>query len=145
LEFRFFCYFFKKERGRDEMIQGIGIDLVKIERIRKAIGNNDRFLKRVFTDQEIDKGEQKKDKYQFYAAHFATKEAVMKALGTGWRKGVRWKDIQVIHNKDGKPELKLVGKTKEIARKLGIDQVLVSMTHTGEYAAAQAVALKEDR
>ena len=123
------------------MIKGIGIDLVRIDRIRRAIDSNDRFLKRVFTDKEIASGEKKKDKYQFYGAHFATKEAVMKALGTGWRKGVRWKDIQVIHNRDGKPEIKLTGKTKEIAKRLGIDEVLVSMSHTKKYATAQALAV----
>ena len=66
----------------------------------------------------------------------------MKALGTGWRKGVRWIDIQIIHNNDGKPEVKLVGKTKEIAKGLEIDKVLVSMSHTEEYAVAQAIAVK---
>ena len=155
------------------MIKGVGIDLVKIERIKRAIDNkkalpqsgknlviraslvegasearphnNGRFLKRVFTKEEITKGEKKKDRYQFYGAHFATKEAVMKALGTGWRKGVRWIDIQIIHNNDGMPEVKLVGKTKEIAKRLGIDEVLVSMSHTKEYAIAQAIAIRKAR
>ncbi len=125
------------------MIKGVGIDLVKIERIKRAIDNNGRFLERVFTKEEIARGEKKKDRYQFYGAHFATKEAVMKTLGTGWRKGVRWKDIQVIHNNDGKPEVRLVGKTKEIAKRLEIDEVLVSMSHTKEYAIAQAIAIKK--
>ncbi len=124
------------------MIKGVGIDIVKTERIKRAIDNNGRFLKRVFTKEEIIRGARKKNRYQFYGAHFATKEAVMKALGTGWRKGVRWRDIQITHNNDGKPEVKLVGKTKEIARRLGIDEVLVSMSHTKEYAIAQAIAIK---
>ncbi|HEA46809.1 MAG TPA: holo-[acyl-carrier-protein] synthase [bacterium] len=124
------------------MIKGVGIDLVKIERIKKAINNNGKFLERVFTKKEIIRGEKKKNRYQFYGALFATKEAVMKALGTGWRKGVRWRDIQIIHNNDGKPEVRLVGKTKEIAKKLGINEVLVSMSHTKEYAVAQAIAIK---
>jgi len=123
------------------MIKGVGIDLVEIERIKRAIDNNGKFLERVFTKEEITKGEKKKDRYQFYGAHFATKEAVMKALGTGWRKGVRWRDIRIIHNNDGKPEVKLVGKTKEIARSLGIDEVLMSMSHTKKYAIAQAIAI----
>ncbi|MBA7666809.1 Holo-[acyl-carrier-protein] synthase [subsurface metagenome] len=67
----------------------------------------------------------------------------MKTLGTGWRKGVRWRDIQVIHNNDGKPEVRLVGKTKEIAKRLEIDEVLVSMSHTKEYAIAQAIAVSK--
>lgn len=124
------------------MIKDVGIDLVEIERIKRAIDNNGRFLERVFTKEEIVRGEKKKNRYQFYGAHFATKEAVMKALGTGWRKGVRWRDIQIIHNNDGKPEIKLVGKTKEIAKRLGIDKILVSMSHTKEYAIAQAIAIK---
>lgn len=127
------------------MIKGVGIDLVEIERIKRAIDNNDKFLKRVFTKEEIAKGKKKKNRYQFYGAHFATKEAVMKALGTGWRKGVRWRDIQIIHNNDGKPEVKLIGKTKEIAKGLGIDEVLVSMSHTKEYAIAQAIAIRKAR
>ena len=127
------------------MIKGVGIDLVEIERIKKAIDNNGKFLERVFTKEEITKGERKKERYQFYGAHFATKEAVMKALGTGWRKGVRWRDIRIIHNNDGKPEVKLVGKTKEIARRLGIDEVLISMSHTKKYAIAQAIAIRKAR
>ena len=90
------------------MIKGVGIDLVEIKRIKRAIDNNNKFLKKVFTMEEIAKGEKKKNRYQFYGAHFATKEAVMKALGTGWRKGVRWIDIQIIYNNDGKPEVRLV-------------------------------------
>lgn len=125
------------------MIKGVGVDLVEIERIKRAIDNNGKFLKRVFTKEEIARGEKKKDRYQFYGAHFATKEAVMKALGTGWRKGVRWRDIQIIHNNDGKPEVKLVGRTKEIAKRLEIDGVLVSMSHTREYAIAQAIAIRK--
>ena len=125
------------------MIKGVGIDLVEIERIKRAINNNGKFLKRVFTKEEIVQGKKKKNRYQFYGAHFATKEAVMKALGTGWRKGVRWIDIHIIHNNDGKPEVKLVGKTKEIAQRLGIDEVLISMSHTKEYAVAQAIAIKK--
>ena len=124
------------------MIKGVGKDLVEIESIKRAIDNNDRFLERIFTKKEIAWGEKKRNRYQFYGAHFATKEAVMKALGTGWRKGVRWIDIQIIHNDDGKPEVRLVGKTKEIAKKLGIDEVLISMSHTKEYAIAQAIAIK---
>ncbi len=127
------------------MIKGVGIDLVEIERIKRAIDNNGKFLKKIFTEKEIARGEKKKDRYQFYGAHFATKEAVMKALGTGWRKGVRWRDIQIIHNNDGKPEIKLVGKTKEIANRLGIDKILVSMSHTKEYAIAQAIAIRKVR
>jgi len=127
------------------MIKGVGIDLVEIERIKRAIDNNGKFLERVFTKEEITKGERKKDRYQFYGAHFATKEAVMKALGTGWRKGVKWRDIQVIHNNDGKPEVKLVGKTKKIAKRLGIDKILISMSHTKKYAIAQAIAIRKAR
>ena len=129
---------------KNEMIKGVGIDLVEIERIKRAIDNNGKFLERVFTKEEITKGERKKNRYQFYGAHFATKEAVMKALGTGWRKGVRWRDIRIIHNNDGKPEVKLVGKTKKIAKKLGIDEILISMSHTKKYAVAQAIAVKRE-
>jgi len=125
------------------MIESVGIDLIEIERIKRAINNNSKFLKRVFTMKEITRGEREKNRYQFYGVHFATKEAVMKALGTGWRKGVKWIDIQVTHNNDGKPEVRLVGKTKEIAKRLEIDEVLVSMSHTKEYAVAQAIAIKK--
>ena len=132
----------KGAQEENEMIKGVGIDLVEIERIKRAIDNNGKFLERVFTKEEITKGERKKNRYQFYGAHFATKEAVMKALGTGWRKGVRWRDIRIIHNNDGKPEVKLVGKTKKIAKRLGIDEILISMSHTKKYAVAQAIAVK---
>lgn len=126
------------------MIYGIGIDIIEIGRIAKAIRDKgQRFLRRVFTAQEIARCQKKSEKYQYFGGHFAAKEAVMKALGTGRRKGVRWVDIEVIYNQDGKPDIKLHSRVEAIAKSLGIADIHVSISHIKEYAIAQAVAMKE--
>lgn len=126
------------------MIQGIGIDIIKLARIEKAIRNRGlRFLTRVFTAREVVRCQSRKEKYQYFGGHFAAKEAVMKALGAGRKKGVRWVDIEVIYNQDGKPDVKLYDRAEEVAKSLGISDIHISISHVKEYAIAQAVAIKE--
>lgn len=122
------------------MIVGLGVDIAEVDRLEKAIMRHERaFLGRVFTPSEIQYCERHKNKFERYAARFAAKEAAMKALGTGWRKGVRWRDIEVKNEPGGKPVLHLHGKAGEHAARLGANHFVVSITHTEDLAFAQVI------
>lgn len=122
------------------MIVGLGVDIAEVDRITAAIGRRgESFLKRVFTPAEIAYCERHKNKFERYAARFAAKEAAMKALGTGWRKGVRWVDIEVTRETSGKPTLRLHGESKKITDTLGVKHISVSLTHSGNTAFAQVI------
>ena len=115
------------------MIVGTGIDLAEVPRIRAAIERyGESFLGRIYTDGERAYVERKANKYERYAARFAAKEAGMKALGTGWRNGVRWHDFEVANLPSGRPTLRLHGVAKDFAEKLGVTQISLSLTHTAE-------------
>jgi len=117
---------------------GIGIDIVEIGKIREIIEKNgERFLRRTFTEAEMHYCEKRGvTKYQHYAARFAAKEAFLKALGTGWQRGTRWTDIEVINNELGMPTLNLYGKAENIADQMGVRNTVVSISHIREYAVA---------
>lgn len=122
------------------MILGTGIDLAEVDRIRRSIERyGRRFLERVFTPGEIAYVEKKANRYERYAARFAAKEAGMKAIGTGWKKGVRWQDFEVANLPGGKPTLRFRGKAEEIARSLGVRFASLSLTHTRSAALAQVI------
>jgi len=122
------------------LIIGIGIDLEEVERVQGAIERQgERFLKRIYTDQERAYCERFKDKYERYAGRFAVKEAAMKALGTGWSRGVRWVDIEVVRFPGGRPTLELKGEARKIAERLGVKNVAISITHTPKQAWAQVI------
>lgn len=126
--------------NEDEVIIGLGVDITEVDRLEKAIMRHERaFLERVFTPGEIQYCNRHKNKFERYAARFAAKEAAMKALGTGWRKGVRWRDIEVKNEPGGKPVLHLAGKAAEHAARLGANRFVLSMTHTGNLAFAQVI------
>jgi len=133
-----------RDRFRPMHIIGHGIDLVEIERIRAALERHgDRFAKRIYTEGEQTQAGTGPLRVQFFAGRFAAKEAVMKALGTGWARGVSWTDIDVRRLPSGKPEITLRGKCKAIADGLGVGRWDVSITHTGGHAAASVVAVGE--
>ena len=120
------------------MIVGSGVDLCEVPRIESAIARHgQRFIERIFTEREIAYAESKANRYERYAARFAAKEAGMKALGTGWHGGVRWRDFEVTNLSSGRPTLRFHGRAAEIAEKLGVRSVALSLTHT----AAQALAM----
>jgi holo-[acyl-carrier protein] synthase len=122
------------------MIVGTGIDITEVPRIRKAIQRHgERFLQRIFTEGEIQYCESKVNRVERYAARFAAKEAGMKAIGTGWNHGVRWRDLEVARKPGGRPTLLLHGKAAEFAAKLGATNVALSLTHTAEQAMAQVI------
>lgn len=122
------------------MVVGIGVDLVETARIAENIEQHgDRFIRRLYTPAEIAYCEKFKGKAERYAARFAAKEAAFKALGTGWREGVRWLDVEVVNLPSGKPELLLHGRAGEIARALGVARTSISISHADEYAVVQVV------
>ena len=122
------------------MIVGTGIDIAEVPRIREAIERyGQRFLNRIFTEGEIQYCESKANRVERYAARFAAKEAGMKAIGTGWNHGVRWRDIEVARKPGGRPSLVLHGKAAEFAAKLGATNIALSLTHTAEQAMAQVI------
>jgi len=121
------------------MIIGIGVDLVKIDRITKAGKNHSGFLERVFTPQERAYCTKQKNPGQHYAARFAAKEAVLKAIGTGWSAGVKWTDMEVLHGEGGGPIVNISGRVKDLMDLKGVRQILLSYSHDGDYAVAQVV------
>lgn len=122
------------------MIIGMGVDIAEVHRIRAAIERyGETFLRRVYTPDERQYCEQFRNKYERYAGRFAAKEAAMKALGTGWRRGVRWVDFEVVREKGGRPTVKLDGAAKKIAEELGVKRIALSITHTEAQALAQVI------
>ncbi len=122
------------------MILGTGVDIAEVSRIRESIERfGDRFLHRIFTDSEISYCEQKATRFESYAARFAAKEAGMKALGTGWSHGVRWRDIEVVRPKGQRPTVQFHGEAAAIAAKLGTKNIALSLTHTSEQALANVI------
>ena len=113
------------------MIVGTGIDLAEVNRIGEAIERyGNRFLDRIYTAAEIAYVERKANRHERYAARFAAKEAGMKAIGTGWRRGVRWKDFEVINLASGRPTLQLHGVAAKVADTMHVRHIALSLTHT---------------
>lgn len=126
--------------ARGSVIVGLGVDISEVGRVRAAIERHgEPFVRRVFTPTEAAYCEGHRNKYERYAGRFAAKEAAMKALGTGWRRGIRWQDIEVVREPSGQPTLELRGVAREIAGKLGVKRIFVSITHTTQQALAQVI------
>jgi len=122
------------------MILGTGVDIAEVPRIRQSIERfGDRFLRRIFTEGEIRYCERRARRFESYAARFAAKEAAMKALGTGWSRGVRWRDIEVVRPKGQRPTIQFHGEAAAIAAKLGTKNIALSLTHTSEEALAHVI------
>lgn len=119
-----------------------GIDLVDFPRIEEMIKRHgERFLNKVFTAAEQAYAEANKNGTEKLAGRFAAKEAILKLMGTGWRGKIAWTDIEIVNNPAGQPEVILCGEVKKIADRLGIKHINISITHTGNFAIASAVAL----
>src|ERR1700732_2688609 len=122
------------------MIVGTGVDLCEVGRIQEAIARHGRrFQERVFTAREIAYSERKANKYERYAARFAAKEAGMKALGTGWSGGLGWRDLEVNNLPSGRPTLAFHGVAEQIAQRMGVKNISLSLTHTAELAMALVI------
>ena len=119
------------------VVNAIGTDIEEIERVREVVERwGDKFLRRVFTDDEIAYCNGLAEKYGSMAARFAAKEAVIKALGLGKGHGLCWKDIEIVNNKNGKPSVKLYGNARKLAKE---EKVLISLSHARKYVVAMAV------
>jgi holo-[acyl-carrier protein] synthase len=119
---------------------GIGVDLARIPRLREIVERwGERFLRRVFTDDEIAYCRRRRDPIPHFAARFAAKEATLKALGTGLRMGVSWREMEVRRERGEAPTMILSGRCRAIALAKGAHRVLLSLTHDGDYALAHAM------
>src|ERR1700675_800513 len=122
------------------MIIGTGIDIAEVPRIQQAIERfGDRFLQRIYTEGEMRYCDSKANRVERYAARFAAKEAAMKALGTGWNHGVRWRDCEVVRMPGGGRPITFHGKAAEFAAKLGVKNAALSISHPAEQAIAQVI------
>jgi holo-[acyl-carrier protein] synthase len=122
------------------VIVGLGVDISEVDRIREAMARHgQRFIERVFTPAEIAYCNRHRDRAERFAGRFAAKEAAMKALGTGWSRGVRWVDIEVTRLPTGRPTLSLHGAAREIGEQLGMRRASLSITHSGNTALAQVI------
>lgn len=122
------------------MIVGMGVDLAEVSRIRDAIARHGRrFVERIYTPGEIAYVERKANRYERYAGRFAAKEAGMKAIGTGWRRGVRWRDFEVTNLPSGRPTLRLHGEAARIADQIGVKAISLTITHTAELGMAHVI------
>ena len=123
-----------------ETVIGIGVDLEEVERVARVF-STPAGLTRVFTPHEIAYCQPKRRRFEHLAARFAAKEAMFKALGTGWTGKLRWTDVEVRNEPSGKPYITLSGAAKELAEGLGVQTILVSLSHTRQYAIAQVMLL----
>ena len=119
------------------MVEGVGIDVVEIPRMARTIGEwGEAFLGRVFTSRELSYSKGRKNPTPHFAARFAVKEAVAKALSTGWTSGFRWKDVEVENNAAGKPSVVLYGRVRDLLKD---SRVLVSISHSENVVVACAI------
>lgn len=124
------------------MIVGVGVDIVEVPRIKDAVSRwKDAFLKRIFTENEIQYSKSKKFAYQHLAARFAAKEAVLKAIGDASIQRIEWHNVEVLNDEFGKPYIHLSGEAKKIKEKKMITDILISMSHTHKHAVANAILI----
>ncbi|MBN2218010.1 MAG: holo-ACP synthase [Pirellulales bacterium] len=120
---------------------GIGTDITECLRIAKMIDRHaDLFISRVYTPREIHYCQTRKQSTEHFTGRWAAKEAVLKALGTGWRRGIAWRDIEVLNEPDGRPIVHIHGGLKRIVEQLGITRLQVSISHCHTHAIAMAIA-----
>ena len=121
------------------MILGIGIDILEIARMKTIIEKDDRFVQRIFTPEEIHYCSSKVIKEQHFAARFTAKEAFFKALGLGWRNGMSWKEVSIVNDQLGKPEIKINGETRNFFEKNSYHKIHLSVSHSKRYAVSMVI------
>ncbi len=127
-------------------ILGIGTDIIECPRIGKMIEQHgELFLRRVYTEREIRYCQARKHAIEHFAGRWAAKEAILKAIGTGWSRGIAWTDLEVRNAPGGQPKVLVGGGAKEAARERGIGDIMVSISHCRTYATAYALAIGLER
>ncbi len=123
-------------------ILGIGTDITECLRIARMIERyGELFIDRVYTQEEIRYCQNRKQSTQHYAGRWAGKEAVLKALGTGWVAGIRWRDIEIRNEPGGRPIVAVRGAMSDVVERLGVGRVLISISHCRTHATAYAIAM----
>lgn len=123
------------------MILGIGIDIIEIDRIKESIDRfGDHFLKKIYTPNELEYCLSKHNKYQHFAARFAAKEAIYKALSSEWGSDISWQDIDIMNEPNGLPVVKFSGNLEEFVNK--DKSIKISMSHSDNYVACVAIVFK---
>jgi holo-[acyl-carrier protein] synthase len=126
-------------------VKSHGVDMVACARLAESIERHgQRFLNRVFTEAEQAYCRGKKREIEHYSGRFAAKEAVLKVLGTGWRNGINWTDIEIRNQPSGEPKVTLTGRCRQIADELGMAQIVISISHTDTHAIASAIGLETE-
>ncbi|MET0243413.1 MAG: holo-ACP synthase [Flavitalea sp.] len=120
-------------------MKGVGIDMIEVSRVATKIGKDSGFREMVFSPAEIEYCEPKANKAEHYAARFAAKEAFLKAIGTGWKNGTAFHEIEVRNDEEGSPELFLLGETAKTLAPLDIKKIFVSLSHLKAIASAVVV------
>jgi holo-[acyl-carrier protein] synthase len=124
------------------LIVGLGTDIVEIVRIGEMIDRHgEAFLNRIYTQEEIRYCQKRKHCNEAFAGRWAAKEAVMKALGTGFIRGIGWQDIEILAEKSGKPFVNIQGGAGEHAKKIGVERILITISHCRAYATATAIGV----
>jgi holo-[acyl-carrier protein] synthase len=118
------------------MILGVGTDLIEVERIAEKIRKSSDFLQLVFSKEEIEYCSSKLNKYEHYAARFTAKESFFKALGTGWKSGTAFNEIEITHNEIGKPMISFIGETAITIKNMNLGNIHVSLSHLKTVASA---------
>jgi holo-[acyl-carrier protein] synthase len=122
------------------MIVGLGIDITDVVRLEAAVKRfGERFLKRIYTEAELAYCQSKINVFERLAGRFAAKEAAMKAIGTGWKRGVAWRDFEVVRELSGRPTMSFHGKAADFAARLGVKRASLSISHTEQQAIAQVI------
>jgi len=124
------------------MIHGTGIDLIEVARISRQVDGDTHFREKIFSEKEIAYCEEKPNRAEHYAARFAAKEAFFKALGTGWRGGLNFAEVEVLNDEFGKPELHLLGKTRELVAEQHFSAIHLSLSHLKNLAVAMVIIEK---
>ena len=125
-------------------LAGIGVDMVEIARMEKVLARRPNFVTRVFTKEERMYCDRMARPAQHYAARFAAREAVLKALGTGFSQGIGFADVSVVRNEMGQPQAQLAGRAAEVAVERGVREVALSLSYTHDVAVANAVAVTDE-
>lgn len=124
------------------MVTGVGIDMIEVDRVKDSMKKESGFREMVFSEHEIAYCQPKANRFEHYAARYAAKEAFYKALGTGWLDGTAFNEVEIINLPNGKPEIRFLGLTAEIIKKLRLKNIQVSLTHLKAMASAVVVIEK---